>query len=220
MGGPLSARPVRIGLTGGIGSGKSTVLQQLAGLGVPVESADAVVHRLYATASPAGQAVARLLGEAVLRADGSVNREVVRAQTFVGPDDSPADRAIKDTRRLQLMAVLDPFIWNGLLAHERNHAGAPWVVWEIPLLLEAGWVDRVDAITVIDCPRAVQVERVIARNGWTLPMVDGVLERQASREDRLAVAQDLLHGDQPRDRLALQVQQLVQTWRQRYAERP
>lgn len=215
----MKSRPVRVGLTGGIGSGKSTVLRRFAELGLPVESADAIVHRLYATPGTASRAIARLLGEDVLRSDGSVDRAVVRAMTFVDMNDPPATRAIKDTRRLQLMAVLDPFIWYGLLTHEKTHAHSPWIVWEVPLLLEAGWEARVDSIVVVDCAETVQVERVKARNGWSAAVIDGVMARQASRPARLALANDVLHGDQPQDALIQQVDRLVQTWRQRCTDR-
>lgn len=216
----MTRRPVRVGLTGGIGSGKSTVLQRLAERHQAVESADAVVHRLYATAGPASRAVGRLLGDAVLRADGSVDRQAVRAETFANVNDPPDVQARKDTRRLQLMATLDPFIWNGLLDHERSHPTAPWVVWEIPLLVEAGWAERVDTVVVVDCPEAVQVERVKTRNGWNDSEIAGVLARQASRQDRRSVAQDLLDGALPRPALMRQVDRLIQTWLQRYAGQP
>lgn len=213
----MKSRPIRIGLTGGIGSGKSTVLHRIAEQGVPVESADAIVHRLYARPGAATRAVARLLGDDALAPDGSVNRAVVRAQTFVDANDPRDVQAMKDTRRLQLMAVLDPFIWNGFLAHERQQAAAPLVVWEIPLLVEVNWTERVDAITVVDCPEEVQRSRVKTRNGWTDSIIDEIIARQASRQARLDVANDVLHGDAPRATLIGQVDHLVKTWHQRYA---
>jgi dephospho-CoA kinase len=173
-----TARAVRIGLTGGIGSGKSTVAALWAELGAVIIDTDAIAHRLSA---PGGAAIARLaaeFGTAMIDARGALDRARMRELVFADP-----------SARARLEAILHPLI---RVQTEREAAAAPpgaVRVFDVPLLVESGkWRERVDHVLVVDCDQATQIERVVARNGWAPDAVQRVITQQASREQRRAVA--------------------------------
>jgi dephospho-CoA kinase len=195
--------PRRIGLTGGIGSGKSTAARALAALGAHVVDTDAIAHRLCA---PGGEAIAPLreaFGDAAIGPDGAMDRAAMRERVFADPD-----------ARRRLEAVLHPLIRQ---VTEREAAAAPpgaVVVFDVPLLAESpGWRDRVDRVLVIDCEAATQVRRVMARSGWTEAAVRRVIEQQATRERRRAIADAVIlnEGDDPA-RLHDAVRSVWQDW--------
>ncbi|MBL8481603.1 MAG: dephospho-CoA kinase [Rhodocyclaceae bacterium] len=179
--------PYVVGLTGGIGSGKSSVAAEFARLGAGLVDADAIARELTATGGAAILALAKEFGPAMLTPEGALDRAAMRAQVF-------SDPAAK--RRLE--ALLHPMI---RAEGERRiaglgAAGKPYVVMEVPLLVETGaWRERVARVLVVDCPPDLQVARVMARSGLSAGEVQAILAHQASRAARLAVADDVLVND-------------------------
>lgn len=173
-----------IGLTGGIGSGKSTVARMLADRGAGIVDTDALARALTAPGGAALPAIAEAFGANSIGSDGALDRAHMRAVVFAGPDAALARR--------RLEAILHPLILDRALADARNltreRPGWP-VVFDVPLLVESGhWADRVDKVLVVECPPDEQVRRVIARSGWTEADVRRVIAQQASNAERRAVA--------------------------------
>ncbi|MET0506960.1 MAG: dephospho-CoA kinase [Burkholderiaceae bacterium] len=199
-GGDADPRPrprgFTVGLTGGIGSGKSTVADHFVELGAALVDTDRIAHELTAAGGAAMPAITRAFGTSVVAADGSLDRTAMRGQAFGDP-----------TARRQLEAILHPLIRerSDLDARTALAAGAPYVVLAIPLLVESGsGRSRFDRILVVDCPTEVQIARVMQRAGMTRPEVERILAAQATREARLAVADDVI--DNGGDRTALPAQ--------------
>jgi dephospho-CoA kinase len=200
-------RPLRIGLTGGIASGKSTVTQRFAELGVPVIDAD-VASRIVVEPGTAGlaQVVARF-GAGVLHADGQLDRRALR------------DLIFKDASlRQALDAILHPLI-RAEMEREAAQAKAPYVVMAIPLLVEGGNAGkRVDRVLVVDADETVQLQRLQARDGSSQEQARAILSSQASRAARLGQADDVILNSgtvaelrQAVDRLHEKYLQLAQT---------
>ena len=199
-----------IGLTGGIGSGKSQVADWLAEWGAAVIDTDQIAHELTAPGGAAIGPLRAVFGAAAIRADGALDRDWMRARAF-------ADPAV----RQQLEQVLHPLI--GEAVRDRaEHAQGTYRVFVVPLLVESGhWRDRVDRICVVDCDPETQVGRVQARSGLTRDTIERIMSAQASRADRLAAADDVILNDGATDLDALRrrVFQLHQAWCDR-ASRP
>ena len=168
----------RIGLTGGIGSGKSTVARRFAALGALVVDTDALAHALTAPDGAALPAIAAAFGAEMIGADGAMDRARMRALVF----GQPAERQ-------RLEAILHPMIAEATRAQaSRAHAGQA-VVFDVPLLTESRtWRTRVDRVVVVDCAEATQVARVVERSGWTADAVERTIAQQASRAQRRAIA--------------------------------
>ena len=173
-----------VGLTGGIGSGKSAVAELFARQGVAVVDTDAIAHQLTGVDGAALPALRAAFGEDVMTPRGALDRAAMRGRVF-------ADEA----ERKRLEAILHPLIRQ---ESERRIAAAasadcPYVLLVVPLLIESGdYRERVDRILVVDCAPAIQVRRVMARNGWSQEAVERILAVQSSREKRLAVADDVI----------------------------
>ena len=179
--------PLRIGLTGGIGSGKSTVSTMLAGHGAVVIDTDLIARSLTLPGGAAIEALREAFGNGFIAADGSLDRARMRDIAF----------ADSDVRR-RLEAILHPLI--GAEVEQRAAAaaaaGAPAIVFDVPLLVESGrWRSRVDVVWVVDCSEAQQVERVVARSGWTDAAVRSVIAQQATRSARRQAADAVIHND-------------------------
>jgi dephospho-CoA kinase len=200
-------RPLRIGLTGGIASGKTTVANLFAALGVPVLDTDQIARDVVEPGQPALAEVVAAFGPGVLGPDGRLDRPRLRARVFADPDS-----------RQRLEAILHPAI-RAELARRAGAAGGPYQVWVIPLLVEGGQVDRVDRILVVDCPEAVQLARVQARDGETEASARAILTAQASRAQRLAAADDVIVNDGSEADLAGQVAALDARYRALVANR-
>ena len=184
----------KVGLTGGIGSGKSTVADLFAGQGVPVIDTDVIACTLTAPGGMALDAVRAAFGDQVMQADGSLDRAALRRRVF-----SDADA------RHQLEAILHPLI---RLAVEQQLAtlAAPYVLIVIPLLVETGTYQAVlDRVLVVDCPEDQQIARVMARSGLTLDEVKAILAAQAARAARLAIADDVISNTASPEALRTQV---------------
>ena len=198
-----SARRWRIGLTGGIGSGKSTVAAMLAGCGAAVVDADAIARALTLAGGAAMPAIVQEFGPSCVAPDGAMDREAMRALVF---SDASA--------RLRLQDIVHPLVAQetGRQAAQAWAGGARCVVFDVPLLVESGrWRSQVDAVLVVDCSVPLQIERVMARSGWSREAVEKVIAQQASRAQRLAAADVCLaNGDLNLAQLQQQVEEVWQ----------
>jgi len=198
----LNPRQRRFGLTGGIGSGKSTVATLLAGLGAVVVDTDAIARELTAAGGAALPALAAAFGPEIVGADGAMNRERMRALAFADPG-----------ARRRLEAVLHPMIGTEALARAAAAGSAP-VVFDVPLLAEsAHWRARCDRILVVDCREDTQVERVMRRSGWSEDAVRRVIAQQAARAARRRIADAVIFNDgMALGELAAEVRALWALW--------
>jgi dephospho-CoA kinase len=173
-------RRLRIGLTGGIASGKSTVAQRFLELGVPVIDADAASREVVALGTPGLKQVSARFGPGVITENGELDRRALRDLIFADPG---ARRDLED--------ILHPLIRADM---EQSAAAAqgPYLVMAIPLLVEGGSRDRVDRVLVVDVDEAVQLQRVMARDGCSLDQARAILGAQAPRSARLAAADDVV----------------------------
>lgn len=200
--------PLVIGLTGGIGSGKSTVSGMFSRLGVPVIDADEIARSLVAPGTEAFNEVITSFGAELVQADGALDRARLRRIIL-------ADAA----QRRRLEAILHPRI----RAEARRRVGeleTPYCILSIPLLVESGQTDLVDRILVVDCPESLQRSRIAARNQWPHEEIDAVLAAQASREQRLARAEDVLRNDGDLSRLEDEVERLHRKYLETVAHLP
>jgi dephospho-CoA kinase len=177
-------RATRVGLTGGIGSGKSTVLQMLAELGAATIDADAISRATSAAGGAAIAAIAARFGPGFVTAEGALDRDRMREHAYA---DALARRQLEDIihplvaqeSARQLQAALD--------------RGVPCIVFDVPLLVETGrWRAQVDRVLVVDCSPETQVDRVVARSGSSPGQVRAIMAAQASREQRLSAADDVI----------------------------
>jgi dephospho-CoA kinase len=190
-----------VGLTGGIGSGKSTVADYFAAHGVPVIDTDVIARDLTAPGGTALEAIRAGFGEAVMQADGTLDRAALRRRVF-------ADTA----SRRQLEAILHPRI-RLVVEHTLATLTAPYALIVIPLLVETGgYRDLLSRVLLVDCPENLQIERVIARSGFTRDEVMAILAAQSSRAERLAVADDVIVNSNSPEALRAQVATLHQRY--------
>jgi dephospho-CoA kinase len=193
----------RIGLTGGIGSGKSTVAGMLAARGAAVIDADAISRGVTAPGGRAIEAIAQVFGPHMIAADGAMNRQAMRERVFQDPE-----------AKRQLEAIIHPLVsqitteqtqW----ALERHHT---CLVFDVPLLVESGerWRRQLDRVLVVDCDAATQRQRVMARNGLAAEEIDRIISQQASRAQRLACADTVIVNQSINlHELAVQVSQVA-----------
>lgn len=182
-----SRPPVRtIGLTGGIGSGKSTVAQTLQALGATVIDADALAHQLTAPGGAALPAIVAHFGPAAIGADGAMDRAYMRQQVFSNP---LAKQALEN--------ILHPMIAASTEEAARLAPPGQPIVFDIPLLVEGidRWRPRLDRILVVDCSEETQIERVMRRNGWDRAAVQRIIDQQATRAQRQAQADAVILND-------------------------
>jgi dephospho-CoA kinase len=189
-----------IGLTGGIGSGKSTVADLLVERGAALVDTDRIAHALTAPGGAAIGPIREAFGDGVIATDGSMDRAAMRALAFSDP-----------AARRRLEAILHPMIRarteTGI--EEAVRGGAPYVLVAVPLLVESGGGrGRYDRVLVVDCPPEVQVERVVRRSGLAREQAEAILAAQASRAQRLAAADDVVDNGGARDALPLQLDRL------------
>ena len=175
-------RRLRIGLTGGIASGKSTVAQRFTDLRVPVIDADVAARAVVASGTPGLVRVIERFGPGVLAQNGELDRRALRDLIFSNPG-----------ARRDLESILHPLI-RADMERSADQTVGPYVVMAIPLLIEGGPSDRVDRILVVDVDEAVQLRRVMERDGCTAEQARAILASQASRSARLAAADDVLQN--------------------------
>jgi len=173
----------RIGLTGGIGSGKSVVADMLRDLGATIIDTDAIAHALTGVEGAAMGAIRAAFGSEVIRPDGALDRAIMRERVF----SDPAARAA-------LQDILHPMIQEQA-EHLAARASGAYIVFVVPLLVESGhWRARVDRICVVDCHEDDQRQRVRQRNGLTFAQIARIMQSQATRAQRLAAAGDVIHN--------------------------
>lgn len=194
---------LKIGLTGGIGSGKSHVADILAQAGAAIIDTDEIAHALTAPGGVAIAAIESSFGTSFITPEGALDRVRMRAHVF-------GDEAA----RLQLQAILHPLIGDET-RRQADLAVGNYTVFVVPLLVESGrWLNQVDRVCVVDCDRDTQIARVQARNGLSQAQVEQILNAQVSRDKRLAVADDVIlnDGTVSREYLRQQVLGLHQQW--------
>ncbi|MEZ0601910.1 dephospho-CoA kinase [Paraburkholderia sp. IW21] len=173
-----------VGLTGGIGSGKSTVADLFAAHGVPLVDTDLIAHRITAPHGMAMPRIAAEFGDSFVAADGSLHR--ARMRTLVFSDDGA---------RKRLESITHPLI-RAETEREQREAQGPYVIVVVPLLVESGsWKTRVNRVLAVDCSVETQISRVMSRNGFSREQVLAIIDRQATREARLAAADDVIDND-------------------------
>jgi len=183
-----------IGLTGGIGSGKTAVAEAFAALGIEVVDTDVLAHQLSAAGQPGFTAIRDAFGDGILRPDGEIDRAALRRLVF-------ADAAA----RSRLEAALHPLIGAEVARRVKQWSG-PYGLIVVPLLLERKGVrSLVDRVLVVDCPEEEQVRRVVARNGLALAEVRAIMATQLDRRQRLAAADDILDNAGTPEGIAPQV---------------
>ncbi len=186
-----------VGVTGGIGSGKSTVCRVFTDRhGIVVIDADQVAREVVEPGTPALAAIVATFGAEVVGKDGRLDRARLRGIVFADP-----------ARRGELEAITHPAIRAGMRAHVEAVSGA-YCMLGIPLLAEGGRNDLIDRVLVVDCPEALQIERVRARDHLTEAEVAAIMRTQASREARLRIADDVVVNDGDTASLAGRVDEL------------
>lgn len=188
----------RLGLTGGIGSGKSTVAGMLAARGAAVMDADAISRSVTAPGGLAIEPIAQVFGAAMIGADGAMDRQAMRERIFKDPD-----------AKRQLEAIIHPLV-SQITAEQVQAAldkGSRCLVFDVPLLVESGerWRRQVEQVLVVDCDTDTQRQRVMARSGLAPDEIDRIIALQARREQRLACA-DVVIFNQSLSLIELEVQ--------------
>lgn len=197
----MTSRPFVVGLTGGIGSGKSAAADRFAALGADVVDTDVIAHQLTAPRGEAIEAIRAEFGDGVINAEGALDRKAMRDLAFSDPD-----------ARHRLEAILHPAIRNEC-ERRIGASAAPYIVLGVPLLVESQtYRERCDRVCVVDCPERVQIERVMLRNGLEEAQVRAIMGAQASREQRLSVADDVLDNSTSLATLHAQVDRLHGTY--------
>ncbi|MEL6447676.1 MAG: dephospho-CoA kinase [Pseudomonadota bacterium] len=189
----LAAERLRIALTGGIASGKTAVSDQLGQLGAAIIDTDVVAREVVAPGSEGLAAIRDAFGAEVIGADGSLDRARMRERVFVDP-----------AARRALEAITHPRIRAACAAQAASATG-DYLVFVVPLLVGSDFVAMVDRVLVVDCAREVQFARLMARDGETAEGARRILDAQSSREERLAIADDVIVNDADLDTLTRKV---------------
>ncbi len=203
---PVSTEPefsrFAVGLTGGIGSGKSAVAEMLGHRGAAIIDTDQIAHALTAPGGAAMPRIAATFGDSFVTSDGALDRAAMRERVFTDPE-----------AKRQLEAILHPMISEQTRAEARRAHG-DYLVFVVPLLVESGrWKDRVQRVLVVDCSEALQIERVMRRSQLSANQVRAIMAAQATREQRLAAADDVILNEQALSALEAPVEALHQRYR-------
>ena len=194
---------LRVGLTGGIGSGKSTVAEMLRMRGASIIDADAISRQLTRPGGGAIELIAESFGRSFIAIDGSLNRDRMRQASYADP-----------SARARLESIIHPLVGQELAKQEAaaSMSGSACIVFEIPLLVESSrWRQRFDLVLVVDCPPELQVVRVFARSGLDREMVEKIIATQAPRALRLRAADCVIfNGDEHKRQLMHDVAQVAQ----------
>lgn len=191
---------MRVGLTGGVGSGKSTVAAELAELGAVVIDADQLAREVVARGTPGLAAVVEEFGEHLLTPEGDLDRPAMGALVFGDHE-----------RRRALEAIVHPLVFERYAELEGATGPDDVVVHDIPLLVESGRAEEFEAVLVVDVPDEVRIERMVRDRGWTREDAESRIAAQATREERLAVATHVIDNSGTREQLRERVRAV---WRE------
>ncbi|MDC9588108.1 dephospho-CoA kinase [Xenorhabdus sp. XENO-10] len=169
-----------VALTGGIGSGKTTISNVFSSLGVPIVDADIIAREVVAPGTTALQAITEHFGADILLPDGSLNRAMLRQKIFAAPEE-----------KKWLNALLHPLI-QVETQRQLNQVTTPYAIWVVPLLIENNLMHLADRILVVDIPAEIQISRTMVRDGVSREQVENILAAQASRQGRLEKADDVI----------------------------
>ncbi len=186
----------KVGLTGGIGCGKTTVSKLFEGHGVPIIDADVIAHKIVKPGQPALQKLVEKFGDSILQADGQLNRGKLRERVFANA-----------TEKIKLENILHPLIF-AVMQKKINNIKTPYCLVSIPLLFETGMRHFVDRILVVDCPEAIQVQRVQQRDNLTDERIKSIMASQVTRAFRLENTDDIIDNTVNNQELAEQVNKL------------
>lgn len=189
-----------VGLTGGIGAGKSVVAKLFEQHGIPILDADVAAREVTTPDKPAFASIVKHFGESIVSSNGTLDRTKLREIIFSDPK-----------QRLWLENLLHPLIRDHM-REQLKHLNAPYCIAVIPLLLEVEFYSFINRILVIDAPENLQVERVMTRDQTSKTAVDAILQSQASRKDRRAKAHDIITNDKNLTHLLPQVEKLHQQY--------
>lgn len=187
---------LRVGLTGGIASGKTTVAELFAELGAGVIDTDRVAREVVAPGEPGLAAVREAFGPGVISSSGALDRGALRTVVFADPE-----------KRRRLEAILHPLIRARTLA-QLDQLDAPYALVVVPLLFETGFEALVDRVAVVDCPRSAQLERLMARDGIDTAQAEAILNAQIDRQTRRARADDVIDNSADLERTRRRVRAL------------
>lgn len=197
-----SRRPLRIGLTGGVASGKSTVARMFSELRVPVIDTDVIAREIVEPGQPALREIRDRFGDGVIDDAGRLDRRALRNIVFSD-----------DAARLDLETILHPRI-GAETQRQATAAAGPYQLIVVPLLVGSPLLDFVDRVLVVDCAENQQLERLMARDDETAELARKIVDAQSSRRDRLAIADDVIRNDQGLPETRRQVLALDQLYRQ------
>lgn len=190
-----------LGLTGGIGSGKTTVANMFGELGASLIDTDLIAHQLTMPGGLAIPAIREQFGNTVIGADGAMDRAAIRQLVFADHE-----------KKHKLEAILHPLI-RAETKRVSLTATGDYCIFVVPLLVESGnWKNRVDRVLVVDCDEETQIQRVMSRNGMTREEVEAIMRNQASRQQRLAAADDVIVNDGDLTNIRKQVSDLHQRY--------
>jgi len=187
---------LKIGLTGGIGSGKSTACNYFKELGIPVIDADLIARELTQPGQPVLSRLTRAFGEEILTKQGELDRAYLRQRIFTDPE-----------QRHRLEAILHPLI-KQTITERLSHINSPYIIIAVPLLIESQWMDMVDRVLVIDSPVELQIQRSTQRDASNATQIRAIIHNQTDRQTRRASADDIILNDTDLTKLHQQVEQL------------
>lgn len=187
---------LKIGLTGGIGSGKSTACEIFSELGVPIIDADIVARKVVQAGMPALQLIKEEFGEDIITKDGLLDREKARDQIFTNEID-----------RKKLENILHPVIYERII-HETENIDSSYCIISIPLLLETEALDIIDRVLIIDVSEKLQLSRASVRDNASLNDIERIIRTQISRDNRLAAADDIINNEGDIENLRRQIHNL------------
>lgn len=193
---------LRIGLTGGIGSGKTTVANHFATLGIHIIDADEIVHRISSPGHQAFNDITRYFGNDILNDDGTINRQKLSQRVF----SDIAERKV-------LEGILHPAV-RMVMQQEMKQSTSPYCILVIPLLVETGYTDLVDRVLVVTADREKRIAWVKQRNGLRAEQIESIMAVQASDEDRNKIADDILENNGPLDSLFQQIENLDRLYKE------
>jgi len=193
--------PLRIGLTGGIASGKSVVADMFAELGVPVIDTDVIAREIVAPGQPALDEIRERFGENMIDAAGALDRAAMRKVIFDN-----------DTARLDLEGIVHPKI-GAETRRQADASGGDYQLIVVPLLVGSPLIQFVDRVLTVDCAEETQIQRLLARDAETVEQARRILAAQASREERLEIADDVINNDHSLGHLRDQVTDLDRKYR-------